>query len=75
MLLEVLAIFNLIFSVYSNTPAPENKYLTYIQAVMRKVFREHLLFMVLVSHIKNANGFNTLSYNERLSELEIDRER
>jgi len=31
MLLEVLAIFNLIFSVYSNTPAPENKYLTYIQ--------------------------------------------
>jgi len=31
MLLEVLAIFNLIFGVYSNTPAPENKYLTYIQ--------------------------------------------
>jgi len=31
MMLEVLAIFNLIFSVFSDTPAPENKYLTYIQ--------------------------------------------
>jgi len=31
MMLEVLVIFNLIFSVFSDTPAPENKYLTYIQ--------------------------------------------
>jgi len=31
MMLEVLAIFNIIFSVFSDTPAPENKYLTYIQ--------------------------------------------
>ena len=54
MMLEVLAIFNLIFSVFSDTPAPENKYLTYIQAVMRKVLWER---MVSVSHNKSANWF------------------